>query len=128
MIKLRKFSYKILFSFVLFIENRLELQFLKPDYFFNCWSQRLINLKKTEKLNGVIWKTKYFLRNNKISLKEMQTRSTEALKDYCQRRPCNISGTTLELCARICYLYNNSVPEEPSLKEEISKKLTSSHC
>ena len=71
----------------------------------------------------LVEKPNILFEKQQISLEEIQTWSTDALKDYCKRRACNISGTKLELCARVYYLSNNSVPEEPSLKDqEMSKK------
>ena len=64
-----------------------------------------------------------------IRQEEIQIWSTDTLKDYCQRQACNISGNRLELYVRVYYLYNNSVPEEPSLKnQEMTKKLTANLC
>ena len=73
-------------------------------------------------------KPNIFFEKQQISLDEIQTWSTDALKDYCKRRACNISSTRHEMYARVYYLQNNSVQEELSLKEQdISKKLTTNH-
>ena len=60
-----------------------------------------------------------------IRQEEIQIWSTDTLKDCCQRQASNISGNRLELYTRVYYLYNNNVPEEPSLKkQEMTKQLT----
>lgn len=61
--------------------------------------------------------------NDLIRLEEVQTWSTDSLKEYCRKRGYKVSGTRSELCARVYFLYNKNTPEEPTLKEqEISKK------
>lgn len=61
--------------------------------------------------------------NQLISLEEVYTWSTEALKYYCRKRACNVTRPRSELCARVYFMYNTKVPEHPTLKEkEISKK------
>ena len=58
-----------------------------------------------------------------ISLAEVKTWDTEALKDFCRKRGYKVSGTRDELSARVYFLYNNKVPEEPGAKEkEASQK------
>ena len=54
-------------------------------------------------------------------MEEIQTRSTDALKGYCQSLHGTYSDIRLELCATVDYFYNN-VQEEPSLREQEIKK------
>ena len=70
-----------------------------------------------------------FSEKQHISFEDIQIWSTNTLKDCSQRQASNISGNRLELYTRVYYLYNNNVPEEPSLKKwEMSKKLTTDLC
>lgn len=58
-----------------------------------------------------------------ISLNEVETWTTDALKEYCRRRAFKCSGTRRELCSRVYTLYNASVDEVPGIREqEASKK------
>ena len=58
-----------------------------------------------------------------ISLTEVETWHTDALKDYCRRRGFKCSGNRRELCSRVYTLYNAKIQEIPDLREqEISKK------
>ena len=56
----------------------------------------------------LVEKASIFKKQN-ISLEEIQTWSTDTLKDYCQNRACNIPDSGLELYVRVYYLYNNSI-------------------
>ena len=53
-----------------------------------------------------------------ISLAEVETWDTEALKDYCRRRGYKVSGSRKELTSRVYFLYNNDIHEEPGAKEQ----------
>ena len=58
-----------------------------------------------------------------ISLTEVETWHTDALKDYCRRRGFKCSGNRRELCSKVYTLYNAKIQEIPDLREqEISKK------
>ena len=78
-------------------------------------------------MNGFSWKTKHFF-EKQSSLEEIQTWSTDALKDV----HAIYSEIRLGQCARVNYFYNNNVQEEPSLSEqEIKKKriqIVVNHC
>lgn len=64
------------------------------------------------------------LQHDLISLAEVKLWNVEALKDYCKKRSYKVSGTKEELCARVYFLYNKEVPEDPTVAEELkSRKL-----
>ena len=68
--------------------------------------------------------TNNIFENNLIRMDEVKTWSTDSLKEYCRKRGYKVSGTKSELCARVYFLYNDSTPEVPTLKEqETSRKL-----
>lgn len=84
---------------------------------------------RKESYMNLIENSNIFSDKQHIRQEEIQIWSTDTLKDCCQRQASNISGNRFEPYARVCYLYNNSVPEEPSLKKrEMSKKLTANLC
>ena len=67
---------------------------------------------KTEKTHESIYlKNQTFFEKQQSSLEEIQTWSTGALKDCCQRHAYDISDTRLELFARVDYFYNSNVQE-----------------
>jgi hypothetical protein len=53
-----------------------------------------------------------------ISLNEVETWDTEALKDYCRRSGFKCSGKRKELCSRVYTLYIAETPEVPGLNDQ----------
>ena len=53
-----------------------------------------------------------------ISYEEVERWSVESLKDFCRKRGFKVTGSKRELVARVYFLYNQEVPEEPTAKQQ----------
>ena len=51
-------------------------------------------------------------------MKEVKTCDKNPLKEWCKKHGYKISGPRDELCARVCFLFNNNTPEVLALKEQ----------
>lgn len=64
------------------------------------------------------------VKDDLIALTEVKTWNIDALKDFCRKRGYKITGSKDELSARVYFLYNNQIPEEPGAKQqEASRKM-----